>query len=148
MELYEKKNPTHLNVLGRYKNKTIKVVWFEKFTGKCYLAPALSTDKGDKALYKIKISVSYDEMLGVLECLQKAKKGAPNNFCISESEWSGQRYRLMLKTSEFGGLILVHMKVGKTLDVIGDFLSNEEDAEPLSTDTTPPMDEDTIKMVE
>jgi hypothetical protein len=127
-------------------NNTIKIVWYEKFSEKCYLALALPTESHNKALYKMKIAVSYVEMLSVQECLQKAKKGTPNNFCISESEWNGQKYKLMLKTSEYSGLILVRMKVGKPLDVIGDVPSDDdgENVEPIS-DTTPPMDEDVVE---
>ena len=36
LELYEKRNATHTKVIGRYKNKTIKIVWFEKYGGKGY----------------------------------------------------------------------------------------------------------------
>ena len=155
MEIYEKRNATNTHVLGRYKNKTIKLVWYE-YGKKCCLASTLPTQQGNKNLYKVKLAydeMTYDEMLGIHECLLKARTGGVNNFFISEkNDWKGDRTRLMLKDSEYSGLVIIRMLAKKPLDVVeGDVPSEEDDAdlEPVPN-TTPDMqlDYENVEWVE
>ena len=85
-ELYEKRNATHVKVIGDYANKTRKLVWYEWYNEKCCLASAMPTATGERNLYKMKVSISRDEMQSLYECLLKSKKGGTNDFFLSEGE--------------------------------------------------------------
>lgn len=65
------------------------------------------------------MSLSYQEILALYECLVKSKKGGTNNFLLSDGEdWKKNPVRLVLKDSKYGGLVLVHMNCEKSLDIV------------------------------
>jgi hypothetical protein len=131
LELYEKRNATHIKEIGHYANRTKKLVWYEQYGKKCCLASVLPT----VSKYKMKVSISFDEMVLIRECLLKAKKGGSHNFFISEREdWKKDLIQLVLKDSDYGGLLLQHLTADKPLDVLeGDVPDGSEDVELATT---------------
>ena len=78
------------------------------------------------------LSLTLDEMLNLVECLGKASNTAASNyFDISDgTDWNGDRTRLVLKDSEYAGLILVRMKADKSADKVEEDSNEEEDPDP------------------
>jgi hypothetical protein len=87
----------------------------------------------------MKMSLSYQEILALYECLVKSKKGGTNNFLLSDGEdWKKNPVRLVLKDSKYGGLVLVHMNCEKSLDIVeGDVPEGDkDDSMSVATPTT------------
>ena len=80
MEVYHKRKAYNCKTLGRYANKTLKCVWFERWNKQRFLASGLPTHADDKFLCKVALATSHDEMIGIHEYLTKAKKGGTNHF--------------------------------------------------------------------
>jgi hypothetical protein len=54
-----------LKNLGSYENRTKKLLWYERYNEKCCIASVLPTQGGDKNLYKMKFTMSYDLPMNV-----------------------------------------------------------------------------------
>ena len=88
------------------------------------------------------LSLTLDEMLNLVECLGKASNTAASNTAASNTaasnyfeisdgtDWNGDRTRLVLKDSEYAGLILVRMKADKSADKVEEDSNEEEDPDP------------------
>jgi hypothetical protein len=110
------RNATHIKTIGEYRNKTKKLVWYERYNQKCCLALAAPTSSGEKNLYKMKVSLTRDELLAFYECLVKVKKGG-HDFILSEGEdFQKNPTRLVLRDSKYSGLVLHHMNAEKPLE--------------------------------
>lgn len=117
VEIYEKRNATHIKTIGEYQNKTKKLVWYERYNQKCCLASAAPTSSGEKNLYKMKVSLTRDELLAFYECLVKAKKGGRHDFILSEGEdFQKNPTCLVLRDSKYSGLVLHRMNAEKPLE--------------------------------
>ncbi|CAB4025870.1 hypothetical protein BSL78_19869 [Paramuricea clavata] len=134
VEIYSRRFALEQRVLAQYADKSIKIVWFERGSsgGKCFLAKAQPTTNIGKALYKSAVQLSPDDMLRVCECLDKANRTGTNYFQISEStDWKGDLLRLVLKDSEYQGLLLCyHKAVGEDLEMACDSDETSEDLDP------------------
>ena len=99
------------------------------------------------------LSLTLDEMLNLVECLGKASNTAASNTAASNTaasnyfeisdgtDWNGDRTRLVLKDSEYAGLILVRMKADKSADKVEEDSNEEEDPDPdvaMISDPPPP----------
>ena len=77
-------------------------------------------------------------MLKIVECLDKADRSpsTQNYFEISETtDWTGARVRLVLKDSEYRGLMLCHLKaMAEDLEMMA---SDEEDSDNADPDPDP-----------
>ena len=126
VEIYEKRNASHVKTIGDYQNKTRKLIWYERFNQKCCLASVAPTSSGEKNLYKMKLSLTRDEMLRFYECLVKAKKGGRNDFILSEGEdYQKNPTRLVLRDSK-----LTYMTAERALDkMVTDVPSGDEDVD-------------------
>jgi hypothetical protein len=132
MSVYGKRYALNQRVIAQYENKSIKTVWFERAGGgKCYLASGQPTKNFTHMLYKTAIAVKLEEMQKIVECLGKATclPDSVNYYEISETtDWNGDRVRLLLKDSEYQGLMLCRLKARKEdIEMIGPSDDDEED---------------------
>ncbi|CAB3984010.1 Hypothetical predicted protein [Paramuricea clavata] len=129
-------NAQHL--FESYANKTSKVGWYEKFDKKVHLASGVLARGGEtKFLYKTCIAITTDELLEVAEQLKKAARvpGASNEFCISEgTDYKGDETKLVLRDSDYQGLVLLHMNAKKADIVVADEDSDDPDPEPVNVE--------------
>jgi hypothetical protein len=105
----------------KYVNKKTKMVWFERYQEKCFLASGFCTKatadpSQKKFFYNMVFSVSRDEMLELCEALGKARRDMPANyfnyFELSRTkDWTGKTVCLVLRDDdEFGGMKLLRLK--------------------------------------
>ena len=72
-----------------------------------------------------------------------------NYFYLSEKkDWKGDLTRLVLKDSEYAGLIVVRLKATKSLEEIGNIPDPEEDSLPISAVAEEQDDIDWVEMWE
>jgi membrane protein YqaA with SNARE-associated domain len=74
MEIYQKRQAYNVRVLGRYENKTMKCVWYERYRKQCLLASGMPNRGCEKLFCKTSLTVSTDEILALYESVSKAKK--------------------------------------------------------------------------
>ena len=74
VEVYGKRHALCQRVVGTYQNKSTKLVWFERYQKKCFLASGTCTKGGQKYLYKTCIGISVDKFLEFCECLGKPSR--------------------------------------------------------------------------
>jgi hypothetical protein len=115
LEVYSKNHAFNQHVLAQYQNKTTKLVWYEKFGKKYKLASGVFTSGGNrkKFLCKTSFALSGEEMLELCDRLSKATRmpNTFNDFHLSEgSDWSGNPTRLVLRDSNYNGLVLVRLR--------------------------------------
>jgi hypothetical protein len=73
-EIYFKQNTLLERPLGTYANGTTKMVFCQRFDKKCVLASGVLSKTIDKYLYKMGLSMSFEELEELVECLSKATK--------------------------------------------------------------------------
>jgi hypothetical protein len=115
LEVYSRNFASKQRILAQYQNKTTKLAWYEKFGKKFKLASGVLTTGGDKKkiLCKTSFPLSGHEMLELCDRLSKATRqpGTLNDFHLAEgTDWNGNATRLVLRDSDYGGLILVRLK--------------------------------------
>ena len=115
MEVYSRNFAFNQRILAQYQNKTTKLSWYEKFGKKFKLASGVLTTGGDKKkfLCKTSFALSGDELLELCDRLSKATRqpGTFNDFHLAEgTDWSGNATRLVLRDSDYAGLVLVRLK--------------------------------------
>jgi hypothetical protein len=115
IEVYSRNFAWNQRFLATYQNKTTKLAWYEKFGKKFKLASGVLTTGGDKNkfLCKTSFALSGDELLALCDRLSKATRlpGTLNDFHLAEgTDWNGNVTRLVLRDSDYGGLVLVRLK--------------------------------------
>ena len=139
LEVYSRNFACNQRVLAQYQNKTTKLAWYEKFGKKFKLASGVLTTGGDKKRFLCKTSfpLSGDEMLELCDRLSKATRqpGTLNDFHLAEgTDWNGNATRLVLRDSDYGGLVLVRLKsVTPDIEVI-EADDSDPDPDPMDSD--------------
>ena len=90
----------------------------------------MSTGSTPKFLYKTSVKFSYEVLLEIVEALSKCNPtgGVVNYYEIHDStNRKGELTRLVLKNSEYGGLVLCYMKCDNIPD---SFPSDDDDEDP------------------
>jgi hypothetical protein len=137
-EIYKKQHSLSSVVLGEYcdgSNRTTKMAFADNFKNVELASGKMSTGSIPKFLCKTSVKFSYEVLLEIFEALSKCStaSGAVNYFEIHEStNRKGELTRLVLKNSEYGGLVLCYMK----RDNIPDSFPSDDDVEdpdPAST---------------
>jgi hypothetical protein len=126
--------------LGSYQNGTTKMVFCKCWGQKCVLASGVKSKTNPKFLYKSGVEMSFEELEELVEALGKCTKapGAVNYHELSETaNWKGEKFRLVLKDSEYQGLVLVRMKSCAVADDFDVEIDNP-DPEPLEIDSQVP----------
>ena len=142
MEVYSRNFALKQRVLAQYQNKTTKLAWYEKFGKKFKLASGVLTTGGDKKKFLCKTSfpLSGDEMLELCDRLSKATRqpGTLNDFHLAEgTDWNGNATRLVLRDSDYGGLVLVRLKsVTPDIEVI-EADDSDPDPDPMDLEEIP-----------
>jgi hypothetical protein len=142
MEVYSRNFAFNQRVLAQYQNKTTKLAWYEKFGKKFKLASGVLTTGGDKKkfLCKTSFALSGDEMLELCDRLSKATRqpGTFNDFHLAEgTDWSGSATRLVLRDSDYAGLVLVRLKsVTPDIEVI-QTEDSDPDPDPMDVEEIP-----------
>ena len=142
MEVYSRNFAFNQRVLAQYQNKTTKLAWYEKFGKKFKLALGVLTTGGDKKkfLCKTSFALSGDEMLELCDRLSKATRqpGTLNDFHLAEgTDWSGSATRLVLRDSDYAGLVLVRLKsVTPDIEVI-EAEDSDPDPDPMDVEEIP-----------
>jgi hypothetical protein len=137
MEVYSRNFASNQRVLAQYQNKTTKLAWYEKFGKKFKLASGVLTTGGDKKkfLCKTSFTLSGDELLELCDRLSKATRqpGTFNDFHLAEgTDWNGNATRLVLRDSDYAGLVLVRLKsCTPDIEVIE---ADDSDPDPDPTD--------------
>jgi hypothetical protein len=145
LSVYKNEKILNEKVLGTYANHNTKVVFLKQFSKKCCLATGQMAQKSRKFLYNVGIDMSFEELESLTDALGTMSKSphVVNYAEISETTDSqGNSYRLVLKRSEYDGLLVCKLKSGKILD---SFAATDEgivDPDPLPADTQqqPPVD--------
>ena len=137
MEVYGKRAANLVREVGVYANGTLKSVWYERFGKKCCLALGVPSKNKEKFLYTMSLHMSFEEMEMLVECLGKCvhNRSAVNYFELSKgTDWQGNPERLVLKASQYDGLIVVRMKSQRVPDeFIDDVNIDDPDPEPVRT---------------
>ena len=147
LEVYSKNHAFNQRVLAQYQNKTTKLVWYEKFGKKFKLASGVLTTGGDKNkfLCKTSFALSGEEMLELCDRLSKATRmpGSFNDLNLAEgTDWSGNPTRLVLRDSDYGGLVLVRLKsVTADVEVI-EADDSDPDPDPIDDEELPAAADD------
>jgi hypothetical protein len=136
-EVFGKRHGSCQHLFGTYANKTSKLGWYEKFDKKVHLASG-SIAKGGQAkfLYKTCIGITPDETLELAEQLGYVSRtsGVSNNICISEGvDYKGDVTKLVLRDSDFQGLVLLRMNANKPDIVVEEPDDSDLDPEPVDT---------------
>jgi hypothetical protein len=140
LEVFSKRHACAQRVLAQYQNKTTKLAWYEKFGKKYYLASGVLTTGGDrkKFLCKTSFGCTGEELLELCDRLSKASRmpGTFNDISLGEGlDWSGAPTRLVLRDSDYAGLVLVRLKsLRAEIEVV-----EADDSDP---DPDPMMEED------
>ena len=136
-EVFGKRYASCQHLFGTYANKTSKLGWYEKFDKKVHLASGSIAKGGQpKFIYKTCIGITPDEVLELAEQLGYASRtpGVPNNICISEGvDYKGDVTKLVLRDSDFQGLVLLRMNANKPDIVVEDPDDSDLDPEPVDT---------------
>ena len=96
----------------------------------------MSTGSTQKFLYKTSVKFNYEVLIAIVEALSKCSpaSGAVNYHEIHEGvNRKGESTRLVLKNSEYGGLMLCYMTCA---NVPNSFPSDDDDEDPSPATTT------------
>lgn len=143
--VYKNEKTLHEKVLGTYHNHSSKVVFIKQFSKKCCLATGQMSQATSKFLYNVGVEMTFEELENCLTDAFRTMSKAPEavNYAeISETQdQQGNTYRLVLKRSEYDGLLVCKLKSGREID---SFAATEDnpDPEPLANDDAqqPPPD--------
>jgi hypothetical protein len=128
-EIYRKQGTVVELVLGHYACNTTKMAFATTYRQQVHLASG-KLSKGDepKFLYKIALTMSYPELLAMLEAFDRCSKDHVNYHEFGEfTDFKGQVNRLVLKTSDYGGLVALKSQRMSQPDEFGD---DEESTDP------------------
>ena len=144
LEVFSKRHASSQRILAQYQNKTTKLVWYEKFGKKYYLASGVLTTGGDrkKFLCKTSFGCSGEELLELCDRLSKATRmpGTFNDFSLGESlDWGGNPTRLVLRDSDYAGLVLLRLKSMRVDVEVVEAEDSDPDPDPMEEDTTMPI---------
>ncbi|CAB3982335.1 Hypothetical predicted protein [Paramuricea clavata] len=116
VEVYKKYNTDLSAVLGQYgqaANATTKMIFVNRFKKIGLASGKMSVGSTQKFCCKTVVEISLEELEQVLEALPKCSKqpGSINYFELGESTtYTGDVLKLVLKGSEYGGLMLCKLK--------------------------------------
>jgi hypothetical protein len=145
LAVYKNEIIVNERVLGTYANHSTKIVFIKQFSKKCCLATGQKSQNTNKFLYSVGIDMSFEDLESLTDALGTMSKSpnAVNYAEISETTDSqGNSYRLVLKRSEYDGLLVCKLKSGKVLDSFAATDDGIPDPDPLPTDESqqPPAD--------
>jgi hypothetical protein len=145
LSVYKSEKILNEKVLGTYANHNTKVVFIKQFSKKCCLATGQMSQTTRKFVYTVGIDMSFEELENLTDALGNMSKlpHVVNYAEISETtDAQGNSYRLVLKRSEYDGLLVCKLKSSKILDSFAVIDEGIADPEPLSTDASqqPPAD--------
>jgi hypothetical protein len=145
--LQERKNTSRKAPIGTYANQSSKAVFIKQFSKKCCLATGQMSQTTSKFLYTVGVEMTFDELESLTDALGSMSKSpsAVNYAEISETQDSqGNSYRLVLKRSEYDGLLVCKLESGREIDsfaaIGGD---TNPDPEPLPADESQQLPSDT-----
>jgi hypothetical protein len=142
LEVFSKRHASAQRILAQYQNKTTKLAWYEKFGKKYYLASGVLTTGGDrkKFLCKTSFGCTGEELLELCDRLSKASRmpGTFNDFSLGESlDWSGCPTRLVLRDSDYAGLVLVRLKSLRVDIEVVEADDSDPDPDPMEESDEP-----------
>ena len=142
LEVFSKRHACNQRILAQYQNKTTKLVWYEKFGKKYYLASGVLTTGGDckKFLCKTSFGCSGEELLELCDRLGKASRmpGTFNDFSLAEGiDWSGAPTRMVLRDSDYAGLVVVRLKSVRADIEVVEADDSDLDPDPMEEDGEP-----------
>ena len=133
-EIYKKQHGLSSVVLGEYGeaygNKTTKMAFADNFKNVELASGKMSQGSTQKFLYKTSVKFNYEILIAFSEALSKCSpaSGAVNYHEIHEGvNRKGEQTRLVLKNSEYGGLMLCYMTCANVPD---SFPSDDDDEDP------------------
>ncbi|CAB4001680.1 Hypothetical predicted protein [Paramuricea clavata] len=113
LRVYKRERTVIEKILGEYENGKTKIVTLKQWTKKCGLHVGRVNSAKDTFIYDSGIDISFDDMEQLADALPTMSKAsqAVNYAELSESKDSyGNQYRLVLKSSEYGGLKVCKFK--------------------------------------
>ena len=137
-EIYKKQHNLSSVVLGEYGdggNKTTKMAFADNFKNVELASGKMSQGSTPKFLCKTSVKFGHEVLLDIFEAISKCSNtdGAVNYFELHDhTNWKGELMRLVLKKSEYGGLVLCYMK----RDNIPDSFPSDDDNEDPAPATT------------
>ena len=136
-EVYKKQNTQLEAVLGKYAFNTTKLAFATQYRQQVHLASGkMSKGAEPKFLYKMGLGMKLEELQSMLSVLDKCHKEQLNYHEFGEyTDYKGQVNRLVLKTSDYGGLVALKLQRVSTPDEFADDDPLEScDPEPTDTD--------------
>ena len=142
-EIYKKQFTLSNAVLGEYGdggNRTTKMAFADNLKNVELASGKMSVGSIPKFLYKTSVKFSYEVLLEIIEALSKCSQagGVVNYYEIHDTtNRKGELMRLVLKNSEYGGLVLCYMKCDNVPDSFPSDDDDDEDPAPASTSQEP-----------
>jgi hypothetical protein len=136
-EVYKKQNTQLEVVLGKYGLNTTKVAFATQYRQQVHLVSGkMSKGAEPKFLYKMGLGMKLDELQSMIDVLDKCHKDQLNYHEFGEyTDYKGQVNRLVLKTSDYGGLVAIKLQRVSTPDEFADDDPLEScDPDPTNTD--------------
>jgi hypothetical protein len=135
-EIYKKQHGLSSTVLGEYGEfKTTKMAFADNFKNVELASGKMSQGMPKKFLYKTSVKFHYEVLLEIVEALGKCSTsaGSVNYHEIHEStNRKGEPTKLVLKNSEYGGLMLCYMTSESVPD---SFPSDDDEEDPVPSTT-------------
>jgi hypothetical protein len=137
-EVYKKQYTSNTTVLGSYNNgATTKMCFATAYRKQVHLASGkMSKGAEPKFLYKMDLAMKLSELQAMVEALDRCSKGvdALNYHEFGEyTDYKGDTFRLILKNSDFGGLVATKVQSRSLPDEFPD----DDPLETCDPDPTP-----------
>jgi hypothetical protein len=137
-EVYKKQYTSNTIVLGSYNNgATTKMCFATTYRKQVHLASGkMSKGAEPKFLYKMDLAMKLSELQAMIEALDRCSKGvnAVNYHEFGEyTDYKGDTFRLILKTSDYGGLVACKLQRHTALDEFPE----DDPCETCDPDPTP-----------
>ena len=136
-EVYKKQSTQLEVVLGKYGFNVTKLAFATSYRQQVHLASGkMSKGAEPKFLYKMCLSMKLEELQSMVDVLDKCRKEQTNYHEFGEyTDYKGQVNRLILKTSDYGGLVGLKLQRVSTPDEFSDDDPLEScDPDPTNTD--------------
>ena len=136
-EIYKKQNTLLETVLGKYGVNTTKLAFATQYRQQVHLTSGKMSKGGEpKFLYKMALSMKLEELESMVSVVDKCHKEQVNYHEFGEyTDYKGQVNRLVLKTSDYAGLVALKLQRVSTPDEFADDDPLEScDPDPTDTD--------------
>ena len=134
MEVFVKQNAQLVTKLVKYTDYTVKAATFQKYGKGVYLCVGRPTSKQVKQLLvKMVLRISMEELGELINVLPNIRNVGDKHFHIigTGKNWKKEDTRLVLQSSEYGGLELARFHVVNEIPDVVEVVDEDEDPDPV-----------------